>query len=194
MDAATAWMWQELDPEAAKDPETRAREEREALETSLREAYQRGVQDGLRQGAAQAEARLARTHDELERLIDEFGEASAAWKETMADSMAAVATAIARQILDREVRLDPEVVATLIDDALEVFPLDHAIRIRVSPADLALLKQSGATDRLTDGRWAQWTAEESLAPGSFLVEGPETIIDGRIDHALENLYRKMTGA
>ena len=194
MAVAESWIWQELDPEAAKDPAVRAREEQEALEDALRDAYRRGVEDGLVQGSRQAQAEVVSVHRTLSRLIEEYGESVDAWRDAMADSMAAIATAVAHQILEREISTSPDVVNDLIASALETFPTDHAIRIRVSHGDYDLLRRSGADAELTRNRWAQWSVEESLTPGSFLIEGPENIVDGRIDHALENLYRRMAGA
>ena len=193
MDAATNWTWAELDPEAARDPAERAAAEQAALEDAIREAYQRGVKDGLVQGATQAENRLRTAHQALDRLIGAFGESGDAWRESMSDSMAAIAVGIARQILDRELSVAPDTVEELIAAGLDRFPADHAIRIRVSHEDYAALKASGAAEEMTKNRWAQWSCDDALGRGSFLIEGPENIIDGRIDHALENIYRKLSG-
>ncbi len=193
VEAAVAWSWDELDPDGSRSPEERAAEQQAELEAAIREAYQQGVRDGMVQGSDQAELRLRSAHQALDGIFREFGASAEGWSEAMADSMAALAVTIARQILDREIRTAPDTVRELIADALDRFPVDHAIRIRVSPTDYEALRASGATEEMTKNRWAQWTTEDSLVPGSFLIEGPENIIDGRIDHALEKIYRSMTG-
>lgn len=192
MSAAVNWTWEELDPEGSRDPIERARDEQAALETAIREAYQRGVQDGMIQGARQADQQLRSAHMALDGMLRQFGEMQESWSETMVDSMAALAVSIAHQILDRELTTSPETIEELIAAALDRFPVDHAIRIRVNAADLDALRASGAEAEMTRNRWAQWVAEESVDKGSFVVEGPEKIVDGRIDHSLEKIYRSMT--
>ena len=189
---ATNWTWEELDPEGSRDPVERARDEQAALEAAIRDAYQRGVQDGTVQGARQADQHLRSTHMTLNGLLRQFGALRESWSEAMVDSMAAISVTIARQILDRELTTSPDTIQELIKAALDRFPVDHAIRIRVNAKDLEALRACGADEDITGNRWAQWVAEESVDKGSFVVEGPERIVDGRIDHSLEKIYRSMT--
>ena len=45
---------------------------------------------------------------------------------------------------------------------------------------------------ITGDREARWLPDASIAPGGCVVEGRERIIDGRIDTALERVYRRLT--
>jgi flagellar biosynthesis/type III secretory pathway protein FliH len=38
----------------------------------------------------------------------------------------------------------------------------------------------------------RWLADARIQPGGCVVEGRERIVDGRVDTALERLYRKLS--
>jgi len=53
---------------------------------------------------------------------------------------------------------------------------------------------SGANDPAAAlrSRDARWIADARVAPGGCIVEGRERIVDGRVDTALERIYRRLT--
>jgi flagellar assembly protein FliH len=86
-------------------------------------------------------------------------------------------------------------VVDLVRRAVAEFPIDQSIRIRVSPHDLALITAMSAGESpvpITGGREARWLADPLGSPGGCVIEGRERIVDGRVDTALERLYRRLT--
>ena len=47
-------------------------------------------------------------------------------------------------------------------------------------------------DETTGGREARWIADEDVVPGGCIVEGPDRIVDGRVDQALERIFWELT--
>ena len=45
---------------------------------------------------------------------------------------------------------------------------------------------------ITGAREASWQADPMVEPGGCVVEGRDRIIDGRVDAALERVYRRLT--
>ena len=70
------------------------------------------------------------------------------------------------------------------------------MRVRVNPHDLSLLSLPNAEDgqpvSIAPNRDVRWLADLRIHPGGCVVEGRERIVDGRVDTALERLYRKLT--
>ena len=111
----------------------------------------------------------------------------------MQDNLTALALAVARQLMEREVKAEPAVVANLVRSALSHFPLDQKLRIRLNPLDLSSIsmEQSGNQAPVSAGREVRWVTDETLGRGSCVVEGPERIVDGRVEAALERIYRMV---
>jgi flagellar assembly protein FliH len=66
----------------------------------------------------------------------------------------------------------------------------------VNPHDLSSIstaaKPDGSGIRIAPGRNVEWIADADLACGGCVVEGRQRVVDGRVDHALERIYRKLT--
>jgi flagellar assembly protein FliH len=170
-----------------------ARQAAAEREKAVEEAYQEGFADGERAEAARLRTVTQAVTEALEVLRD--GEVR--WTGTIEENVCALATVIARQVLGRELKLDIEPVATLVRSALDEFPIDQPIRIRLNPSDLTALASVSAGDvdplkAITKDREARWLSDATIAPGGCMVEGREKIIDGRIDTALERIYRRLT--
>lgn len=163
-------------------------------------AYARGYEEGRRAGEAAEAARLRTALQALVEGAAVIQEEGAAWLNNVDENVAAVAVSVARQILDREISIDPEAVAALVRRALLEFPIEQALVIRLNPANLGTVAQSvGARpDDRGDGSAfgertdVQWISDPRIVPGGCVIEGRERVIDGRVDSALERMYRRLS--
>ena len=174
------------------------REQAEAAERErlIAEAYERGVADGRQEGREIESARLAEAVRAAETALDELRSGEVRWTGVIEENLCAVAVGVARQILSREPH-DVAATAELARRALAEFPIDQPLAIRVNPADLAQLSVARGPDgepiSIAPGREARWVADPNIQSGGCLVEGRDRIIDGRVDAALERLYRRLSG-
>jgi flagellar assembly protein FliH len=168
-----------------------------ARQGELDAAYLRGVCDGRDQAGRSESARLRSAMLASETALDDLRAGETRWLAHLEENIAAIAVAIAQQIVAREVSTSVDIVRSLVARALDEFALDQALTIRVSPADLALLHSAGHADDAsvavdTHNRDVRWVADARIESGGCVVEGRERIVDGRIDTALERLYRRLT--
>ncbi len=140
----------------------------------------------------QAESRVSRAVEllgaaalQLEALAHDFGH-------DRERNLHALAVAIARGIVQRELAVEPELVGTLVRRAVDLLPLDNTLEIRLHPEDLALFGPA-APSLLPEGRTleVQWVPDPSLERGSFVIESPQRLVDGRTDVALRSLYERL---
>jgi flagellar biosynthesis/type III secretory pathway protein FliH len=114
----------------------------------------------------------------------------------MEENLCALAVAVGRQLFDAELQAAPAHTAALVRRALTEFPMDQPVTIRVNPIDLASITASVVVDgtQAPVGRPdAQWVPDPRVTPGGCVVEGRDRIVDGRVDTALERVYRRLTG-
>jgi len=190
------WTWQDLANETprgkAKAPTPEMLEAERARERE--EAYERGFNDGADAGRRQALQELSPNLEASVRVVAEMEEFQGVLLDRMEDDLTALALAVARQLMEREVRTEPEVVANLVRSALSHFPLDQKLRIRLNPADLSGISREGSGSQapVTAGREVRWVPDETIERGGCVVEGPERIVDGRVEAMLERIYRTVT--
>lgn len=165
------------------------------LERRVTDAYAEGYEAGQRTGELEEGARVRNAVAVAERALDEVRAGEPRWAGAIEENLCALAVGIARQLLGRELAGDTEVVPELVRHALTEFPLDQPVRIRVNPVDLAAISgeaADGAASLIAPPREARWLADPQIAPGGCVVEGRERIVDGRVDSALERIFRQLT--
>lgn len=179
---------EDTDPRALEtERELRLAAERARLEA---EAYARGRADGERAARAVVEPALRTALGMLQEAADSVRMHESRWVGNIEETIAALAVSVARHLVHREVIADPSFVAMLVRQAVAQYPLDHDITIRVAPEDLATCRP--VIDADADGaRALRWIGDPSIERGGCLTEGRERIVDGRVDTALERLYRSI---
>lgn len=175
--------------EATWAAEADALAERAAAEADA--AYAAGLAEGRAAGGADAEAALAGVAGALDAAAGEVRAHEARWLGDLEAHVAALAVAVARHVIGREVAGDDAFVTALVARAVAEFPADQPLAARVHPGDVAALKAAwAAAPRAAELRWVP---DAGVMPGGALVEGRERIVDGRVDAALERVYRAISG-
>lgn len=169
----------------------------QARQLELDAAYLRGVTEGRDEGERAERARLRGAVMAAESALDDVRTGESRWLANIEENIAAIAIAVAQQVITREVTTSGDIVVELVTRALQEFGLDQALSIRVNPGDLeALLSAERVAGddvaTLTKGREVRWMSDARIEKGGCVVEGRERIVDGRVDTGLERLYRRLT--
>ena len=194
----------------AAEEAARARALAEEHEQALADAYARGLAEGEVAGRATEQARLADALLAAERALDALRAGESRWTGQIEENICALAVAVARQVMGRELAGDAATLTDLVRRALAEFPIDQPLTIRVNPLDLAAMASARpnadsvptavaggiaalGTAAVAPNRDVRWIADPAVPAGGCVVEGRERIVDGRVDTALERIYRQLTG-
>lgn len=161
------------------------------LQAEIDAAYQRGYDDGRAEGRAVEATRVGNAVQAVEEVIARLEEESPQWQEALEKNLVALSTAIAREIVGRELKGSVEDLNGLVRTAVTEFPLESAIRIRLNPADLSAISSPLGGSAVEAGRQVRWIPDPEVSVGGCMVEGPETIVDGRVEKALDRIYTKL---
>lgn len=179
--------------ESTLDQEKRERHE---IEERVEQAHTAGYDAGRLDGELTEATRLRSAVTAMELALDTIRASEAKWQDCVTENIAALAVTVARHIVGRELNSDAATFADLVKRALAEFPIDQPMRVRVNPHDLSLLSQptvgGGDPVSIAPNRDVRWLADARIQPGGCVVEGRERIVDGRVDTALERLYRKLS--
>ena len=191
---AARWDWEDLSSNGCgpvDESQLRALREEE-LET----AYRRGRADGEEAAHSRARREVASAVAAVRGALAEVQESHERWEQVLEENLVALATAVAQCIVEREIAGDLDAFRSLVSKAVSAFPPAQAVRVRLHPDDLAMLAGAGdgvvPDEESTGGREARWIADEDIVVGGCIVEGPDRIVDGRIDEALKRIYWSLT--
>jgi len=169
----------------------------DALEVAhaLEDAFARGYEEGRQAGELAEGARLRSAVLAASDALGALQRESERWLGNAEANIAALAIAVARHVIGQQIAEDKSSMGEMVRGALAEFPIDQPLVVRVNPSDLraitVALSEGGETP-VAQRAELQWMSDARIAPGGCLVEGRDRIVDGRVDTALERVYRRLT--
>lgn len=149
------------------------------------EAHARGFDQGLDEGRGEIARRVAR----LDALIGALAYPFEALDETVEAELAALAVALASQLVRRELAVDLTLLPRMVEQCLAVLPVGvRDVVVHLHPDDETALREQ--LDAGVDRRW-RIAADPSLAPGDLRVDSDGSQIDGRLDVRLHEILAAM---
>ena len=176
--------------DGAADPQRPVRPERRAdsapdIALALKAARNQGYQDGYRDGLVALEgfrqSFALQTTQQVGALLRSVGEQLDGLQQQFAQTLAATAVRLARQVVRSELETRPGLVAAVAAEALDTLLISaRHIDVRVHPDDHALIAQ-GAGDALA-ARGARLFADPGVTRGGCVVESDVGVIDAGIEN------------
>lgn len=179
-----------VEEEAAAEMAAEARAAAE-LQARIDNAYERGYEDGRAEGRAVEAARVGSAVQAVEEVIARFESQQPAWLEATEKNMVALATAMAREVIGRELEGSVDDITALVRRAVSEFPITAAVKVRLNPADLTAISSPLGGNAVEPGRQVRWIPDPDISAGGCVVEGPATIVDGRVEKALDRIYSEL---
>jgi len=184
---------QRIDPAVlARDAELE-RIRREARATGeaegRREGWTQGHAEGRTAGLASGLAAATAHAEQLRALAATLPAALRRAESELADAILTLALDVARQVVHRTLRAEPEWVLPMVQDLLHAEPaLQGEPRLLLHPDDVALVKNSLGNELQIAG-W-QVRADDTLARGGCRVQSAS----GEMDASLETRWKSVTAA
>lgn len=194
--AAEPARWPLVRPGSAQPcPEAVSQEKVRALELRLEEiqreaaareqqAFEAGYRKGADEGFQQASSQLKPVLEGLAQTLREWQQARRRLRREAERDLVELAIAIARRIVHRELNVDPQALLGIVKAALERLEGREVDRIRVHPADAALvgshLEQAGLEQ-------VRLIADPQLSRGSLLLETAQGTLDASVETQLEEI-------
>ncbi|VTU20470.1 flagellar assembly protein FliH [Variovorax sp. RA8] len=182
-----------VDPEAlARDNELsrlRLQARAEGRIEGHREGLAKGRAEGHAEGLATGLAAASAHAEQLRALAATLPAALRRAESELADAILTLALDVARQVVHRTLRAEPEWVLPLVQDLLHAEPaLQGEPRLLLHPDDVALVKSSLGNELQIAG-W-QVRPDDTLARGGCRVQSAS----GEMDASLETRWKSVTAA
>jgi flagellar assembly protein FliH len=192
--ADTPLEWRQVQPDsfeaAAQSPAVAARlaqmerDCQQRIQAARAAGVREGEAAGRQQGAAELQPALAR----LARSIEEMGGLRARFRREAEADLIALALAIARRVLRRELAVDPEALHGLVLGALEKLQAQEIRRVKVHPAHAAMV---AACLREAGGQAVEVIADPAREPGGVIFESERGNLDASVESQLREIERGL---
>lgn len=170
------------------------------MQTLHKDAYDEGFNMGRKEGRAQgyqegknqAEAELKQKIDQLRAILNTLASPVEQLDEELENSIAELTLAIARQLVRREIRIEPGEIVAVVREAVQALPISaRNPTIFLHPEDMQLVRTALS---LGDDE-NSWRLEEDLllTRGDCRVETESSYIDATIEARLSAIAANMLG-
>jgi flagellar assembly protein FliH len=144
------------------------------------------IREGLREGAAQAEAACAVERARLREVADGITAAVARHCEAQAPALAQLAALAAETLLLDQLALEPERVVAVVRHALEHTLAATQVTVYLHPEDLPLVHSKAAL-----GAALEWQPDPSLERGGCRIESDQGEVDATLSGRLARFREAM---
>jgi len=152
-----------------------------------KQAYAEGYKEGERIGKEMGERIVAAAAQRYDRAVQEITSLHRKLRESTERDAVELAMAVARRIVQREVSIDPDLVAALVTVALKRVQGQSGLVARVSGSDFervqAMLSSSNSNVVVKE--------DPSLERGDFMLDTNQTHVDGRIASQIDTIGRAL---
>jgi flagellar assembly protein FliH len=160
------------------------------LEALEQQARDEGYAAGLAEGRAAADEALRTQLARFESLIAAAARPLQAFDEATEQELARLAMVTARRVIARELSLTPALIVQAVRQAALALPTaTRALRVRLHPDDLNLLRELDASE----AHW-QLLADPELARGDCILESERSRLDARVETRLSAIVDAVLGA
>jgi flagellar assembly protein FliH len=182
------------DIEASDQAPTVEEAEQLGYERGVCEGEARGRADGEKEGLEKGRQSVLPVIDALGSLIEDLTLIREKTLQQLESEIVALATGVARKIVGRELAVRPELVATVVRQALNQLESAGSICIKLNPDDIALLNELKA-DLFAGGSEPAAIAfkgDPSIERGGCVIETDAGDIDARLEtqfQAIEDSFQ-----
>jgi len=149
--------------------------------------FRQGFEEGQSAARREIGAQFDAAYERLARTIEELSGLRARFRHEAEEEVVALALAVARRILHRELTVAPDALLGLVKAALEKIEAREVHRVRVHPADVPLVQQH--LEKMGLPRRVEVSGDPSLARGSAIFDSTRGALDSSVDTQLEEIER-----
>lgn len=162
------------------------------IEEIQQRAYDESYAQGYREGVAAGQRESKAVAERLQRALAALNAPFAELDEQVEQELVALAVAIARQVIRREIKADPGQVVAVVREGIASLPVaSRNIRVFLNPDDAAVVREALA---ITEGERAWQILEEpTLTRGGCRVVTDTSQIDATLEARLAGIVTRLMG-
>ena len=156
-------------------------------------AYEKGLQEGVREGEQRAAATYGRAADLLAVMAKELKSAQESFVAKSEDDMVILALAIAKRIIRQEVKTSPGVIKSVAKEAIAQLIDKEGATIRVNSLDFDVIKaaESDMGIALEGKDRYKILSDDFVSPGGCIIESKTGVVDADLDTQFDEIWQRL---
>jgi flagellar assembly protein FliH len=164
----------------------------EEIEEIERQAREEGFAAGHQEGLAQAQSEITTRANTFEQLMMALCQPFAELDQQVEQELVALAIAIARQMIRRELKTSPGEVVAAVREAIAVLPVGkRSIQLYLHPEDAKLVREALALSE--EERPWRIIEDPVLTPGGCKVATETSSVDASVEKRIGSVIAQLLG-
>lgn len=160
------------------------------LDDIRRQAWQEGLERGLREGRQLGQAEMEEQARRLRALADRLARPLTPLDAAIEEQLMELAIVLARQLARHEISLHPEHILAIVREAMAALPAgSHRLTLQLHPDDARLVRQ-WLSEEPEQQHW-KIIENHGLQRGDCQLQTDQARIDERLDVRLERLVSQL---
>nr|MDJ0879826.1 FliH/SctL family protein [Halieaceae bacterium] len=152
----------------------------EELEALRAQAWEEGLAAGREAAAAEVREQLAGQLQQLQHMLDAIGQPYRSLDDDLLEELARLAGHIARQVLRRELKTDPEAIIGVVREAIGSLPEDReSARVYLNHEDVKLVND--LSTMASEQRNWELLSDPAVPRGDCLVVRGAALVDASLE-------------
>jgi flagellar assembly protein FliH len=176
--------------QAHREVEGRLFEVEQSIEPIKREAWETGFRAGCQEVRQAADRELEEERRRFAEAVSYMAQVRVEWRREIESSAVALAMAVARRVLNRELSIDTDAVQAIVRLGLEKASDQELRRVRVSASQA----QSVRACLAKEAPGVELVADPAFQPGQLQFEMMQGAMDASVEAQLEEIERGFADA
>ena len=165
--------------------------QKDAEEEGYKAGFELGREAGNKAGLAAGQQHINQQVNYLKQIMTTLNTPLLELDQQIETDLIALVSTMTRQLVRRELKIQPEHVVGAVRAAMAVLPInDRKLKIYLHPQDVELVKKGLSLE--DDGGW-QWVEDPLLTRGGVRLETVDTTVDASVEARLSSVINKLLG-
>lgn len=165
--------------------------QKDAEEEGYKAGFELGREAGNKAGLTAGQQKITQQVNYLKQIMTTLNTPLLELDQQVETDLIALVSTMTRQLVRRELKIQPEHVIGAVRAAMAVLPInDRKLKIFLHPQDVALVKKGLSLE--DDGGW-QWVEDPLLTRGGVRLETVNTTVDASVEARLNSVINKLLG-
>ncbi len=169
-------------------------DDEETSQKKLQMEYERGFNDGYKQGAEEVENKyeqlIIEKNEEFYEILKKFEEKIEEYENAFTETVIKLASVISKKILKREIENESIIEQTISEALGQVIAADNII-VKINPDDLHLIESESGSERNLKFSKIRFETDPAIEKGGCFVETEIGNVDARINAQLDEIIKHL---
>jgi len=159
---------------------------------AYKEAYEAGFSKGREDGMASGKAQIVHNSQLLDNLLQSLAQPFEKLDSDVMQQLVSLSTAITRQLVRRELKIDASQIVGVVQEALTVLPVgSRGVKVCLHPDDMKIMRETFSNTG-AEKNW-ELVGDPGLSRGDCRILTETSLIDATLDKRLAAIASQLLG-